>query len=59
MERDSMHIKKLTIKNFRVFDEEGITLQFNKGVNAIIGETVKFLEAEYASIMAKIWKEIE
>ena len=28
-------------------------------VNAIIGETVKFLEAEYASIMAKIWKEIE
>ena len=33
-----MYIKKLTIKNFRVFDEEGITLQFNKGVNAIIGE---------------------
>jgi len=28
-------------------------------VNAIIAETVKFLEAEYASIMAKIWKEIE
>lgn len=33
-----MYIKKLTIKNFRVFDEDGITLQFNKGVNAIIGE---------------------
>ena len=27
-------------------------------VNAIIAETVKFLEGEYASIMAKIWKEI-
>ena len=26
-------------------------------VNAIIGETVKFLEAEYASIMAKVWEE--
>lgn len=33
-----MYIKKITIKNFRVFDEDGITLQFNKGVNAIIGE---------------------
>ena len=33
-----MYIKKLTIKNFRVFNEDGITLQFNKGVNAIIGE---------------------
>ena len=33
-----MFIKKLAIKNFRVFDEEGIILQFNKGVNAIIGE---------------------
>lgn len=33
-----MYIKKLTIKNFRTFDEEGVTLQFNKGVNAIIGE---------------------
>jgi hypothetical protein len=28
-------------------------------VNAIIGETVKFLEAEYASIMAKVWEEIK
>ena len=28
-------------------------------VNAIIAETVKFLEGEYASILAKIWKEIE
>ena len=33
-----MYIKKLTIKNFREFNEDGITLQFNKGVNAIIGE---------------------
>ena len=28
-------------------------------LNAIIAENVKFLEAEYPSIMAKIWKEIE
>ena len=28
-------------------------------VNAIIGETVKFLEAEYASIMAKGWEEMK
>ena len=34
----SIYIKKLTIKKFRVFDEDGITLQFNKGVNVIIGE---------------------
>ena len=33
-----MFIKKLVIKNFRTFDEEGITLKFNKGINAIIGE---------------------
>lgn len=33
-----MYIKRFVIKNFRVFDEEGIVLQFNKGVNAIIGE---------------------
>ena len=26
-------------------------------VNAIIAETVKFLEAEYASIMTKVWNE--
>jgi len=28
----------MSIKNFRVFDETGIELSFNKGVNAIIGE---------------------
>ena len=28
-------------------------------VNAIIAETVKFLEAEYATIMAKVWEEIK
>lgn len=33
-----MYIKKITIKNFRSFDEDGITVLFNKGVNAIIGE---------------------
>ena len=27
--------------------------------NALIGETVKFLEAEYATIMAKVWEEIK
>ena len=33
-----MYIKKFSIKNFRVFDDDGITLQFNNGINAIIGE---------------------
>ena len=33
-----MHISKITIKNFRIFDEIGITVFFKKGVNAIIGE---------------------
>ncbi|MBQ8691220.1 MAG: YbjN domain-containing protein [Phascolarctobacterium sp.] len=28
-------------------------------VNAIIAETVKFLEAEYATVMAKVWEEIK
>ena len=27
--------------------------------NALIGETVKFLESEYATIMAKVWEEIK
>lgn len=33
-----MYLKKIVIKNFRVFDENGIELIFNRGVNAIIGE---------------------
>ena len=33
-----MYLKRLHIKNFRTFDEDGITLIFNKGVNAILGE---------------------
>jgi len=33
-----MYIKKVLIKNFRTFDEIGIEVVFNKGVNAIIGE---------------------
>lgn len=33
-----MYLKRLVIKNFRSFDDEGITLIFNKGINAIIGE---------------------
>lgn len=33
-----MYLKKMIIRNFRVFDETGIELVFNKGVNAIIGE---------------------
>lgn len=32
-----MYLKRLDIKNFRVFDEDGVTLTFNQGVNAIIG----------------------
>lgn len=33
-----MYLRKLVIKNFRSFDDYGITLIFNKGINAIIGE---------------------
>jgi putative ATP-dependent endonuclease of OLD family len=33
-----MYLKRITIKNFRAFDEAGIDVIFNKGVNAIIGE---------------------
>lgn len=33
-----MYLRKLIVKNFRIFDEEGIELIFNKGINAIIGE---------------------
>lgn len=33
-----MYLRNLHITNFRSFDEDGITLVFNKGVNAIIGE---------------------
>lgn len=33
-----MYISKVCIRNFRVFDDEGISAIFNKGVNAIIGE---------------------
>ena len=39
MDRENdMYIKRFVIKNFRIFDETGIELIFNKGVNAIIGE---------------------
>ncbi|MCL1976249.1 MAG: AAA family ATPase [Firmicutes bacterium] len=33
-----MFLKRIILKNFRAFDETGIDLVFNKGVNAIIGE---------------------
>lgn len=33
-----MYISKISIKNFRIFDEKGITANFKKGVNAIISE---------------------
>lgn len=33
-----MYLRKISIKNFRVFDDHGIEVIFNKGVNAIIGE---------------------
>ena len=33
-----MYISKVCIRNFRVFDDVGISATFNKGVNAIIGE---------------------
>lgn len=33
-----MYLRKISIRNFRVFDEKGIDVIFKKGVNAIIGE---------------------
>ena len=33
-----MYLKRIHIRNFRVFDEIGVEIAFNKGVNAIIGE---------------------
>lgn len=33
-----MYISKVIIRNFRAFDEQGVSATFNKGVNAIIGE---------------------
>jgi len=33
-----MYISKVIIRNFRVFDSQGITASFKKGVNAVIGE---------------------
>ncbi|MEQ8236260.1 MAG: AAA family ATPase [Syntrophomonadaceae bacterium] len=33
-----MYISKVTIRNFRLFDSEGITASFKKGVNAVISE---------------------
>lgn len=33
-----MFLKRIHIRNFRVFDEVGVEISFNKGVNAIIGE---------------------
>lgn len=33
-----MYISKVCVRNFRFFDDVGISATFNKGVNAIIGE---------------------
>ncbi|MEG6510336.1 AAA family ATPase [Desulforamulus ruminis] len=33
-----IYLNKICIKNFRCFDDQGIEVIFNKGVNAIIGE---------------------
>lgn len=33
-----MYISKVTIRNFRIFDQTGITASFKKGINAIISE---------------------
>jgi Predicted ATP-dependent endonuclease of the OLD family len=33
-----MYLQRIVIKNFRKFDEQGVEVVFNKGVNAIIGE---------------------
>lgn len=33
-----MYIQKVSIRNFRIFDHEGVSFIFNKGINAVIGE---------------------
>lgn len=33
-----MYLKRIAIKNYRIFGEKGIDVVFNKGVNAIVGE---------------------
>ena len=33
-----MYISKIELRNFRIFDEVGITVYFQKGINAIISE---------------------
>lgn len=33
-----MFIKKIHISNFRIFDETGVDIVFNSGINAIVGE---------------------
>lgn len=33
-----MYLERIVIKNFRVFDETGVSIVFQKGVNAIVGE---------------------
>lgn len=33
-----MYLKRIVIRNFRVFDETGVEVNFSKGLNAIIGE---------------------
>lgn len=35
---ETMFIKKVFVRNFRVFGDEGVEFVFNRGVNAIIGE---------------------
>lgn len=34
----SVYISSIKIKNFRIFDEAGITIEFNRGLNVLVGE---------------------
>lgn len=38
MEVAKLYLRRLKVRNFRCFDDEGVEMIFNKGVNAIIGE---------------------
>lgn len=38
MMEEYMFIKEITVKNFRIFGENGVSFQFRKGINAVIGE---------------------
>lgn len=37
---NNMYLKKLIVKNFRIFDESGIELIFNKGIMRLLEKII-------------------